>query len=747
MELLAPAGNAETFLAAVDAGADAVYVGAPGFNARNLARDIRLEEIGAMIEYCHARGRKLYLAFNSLLLENELAGVVETLAALEYLAPDALIVQDYALIKLIRQHFPRLVVHGSTLMTATNSDAVNFLGKLGCKRVVLARELTLKEIATVNARKDDIELEVFIHGAMCFSYSGLCLFSSYLGGKSGLRGRCVQPCRRNYRIESGKGKKAGQRGSGGSGAKYLFSMNDLSGLDAIPELQKLNVASLKIEGRLRTAHYIRSVVSAYRMVLDSSPDAIEKVLVEARALIDGSMSRRTAPGYFFSPQPAEAITAHHSGNMGLHLGRFSAVKKVGKNDICRFVLKHDLAVGDRLRLHAEPSGERVPFTLKSLFVEGHPAECASAGVKVSFALPAGFSAPASGHVEVYKVDQASLTGNSDELARLTAGCKAKLTSFNGKIQRKVSLISGEFQVERDVVGDSPRNTVSAPSVRKGEGDRASARLWPELWLKVDAAKSLRHNILNFPFTQYLLVANDQTLAEVSVVKRLMGNRARQLIWSLPPVILVNELEKWRRKVRELCRTGFRNFQIGHLSQIELFAGEKVSLFGDYSLNIMNSQAATLAYEAGVEALQCAIEIDREALDNLRWGIRAIPVQAGFTGKKLHSLRLGVTVFGAPALYTSRIAAEHFRYEQEVLSPKDEGYIVLKKDGGTQTYPVRPFSLIPFLPELREMGISYGVVDISGRSFSKRELEELAIRLSGKGKASKLPTFNYLGKLI
>jgi len=745
MELLAPAGNAETFLAAVDAGADAVYVGAPGFNARNLARDIRLEEIGAMIEYCHDRGRKLYLAFNSLLLENELAGVVETLALLEHLAPDALIVQDYALIRLIHQYFPRLVVHGSTLMTATNSDAVNFLGKLGCKRVVLARELTLKEIATVNARKDDIELEVFIHGAMCFSYSGLCLFSSYLGGKSGLRGRCVQPCRRNYRVDSGKGKKAGPRG-GGSGAKYLFSMNDLSGLDAIPELQKLNVASLKIEGRLRTAHYIRSVVSAYRMVLDSNPDAMEQVLTEARALIDGSMSRRTAPGYFFSPQPAEAITAHHSGNMGLHLGRFSAVKKVGKNDICRFVLKHDLAVGDRLRLHAEPSGERTPFTLKSLFVEGHPADNAKAGTKVSFALPAGFSAPASGHVEVYKVDQASLVGDSDELARLTVSCRERLASVRGKIQRKINLIVGEFQVEGGAVGENTRNIACLTTLRKVEGERV-AKLWPELWLKVDTGKSLRHNVLNFPFTQYLLVVNDQTIAEASVVKRLMGNRFRQLIWALPPVILVNELEKWRRKVRDLCRTGFRNFQIGHLSQVELFAGEKVSLFGDYTLNIMNSQAAALAYETGIEALQCAIEIDREALDNLRRGIRAIPVQAGFTGKKLHALRLGMTVFGAPALYTSRIAAEHFRYEQEVLSPKDEGYVVVKKDGGTQTYPVRPFSLLQFLPELREMGVGYGVVDISGRQFSKRELDELAIRLSGKGKVAKLPTFNYLGKLI
>ncbi|MBW1636157.1 MAG: U32 family peptidase, partial [Deltaproteobacteria bacterium] len=201
-ELLAPAGNIENFFAALDAGADAVYAGAPGFNARNIAKALSLEEIGAMIEYCRAEGRKFYVAANSLVLERELPSVLKSLALIQEMEPDGLIVQDLGLVHLVKNYFPGLRLRASTLMAAHNSESVSFLADMGFENVVLARELTLKEIGVISSRSADIELEVFVHGAMCFSYSGLCLFSSYLGGKSGLRGRCVQPCRRSYSAQA-----------------------------------------------------------------------------------------------------------------------------------------------------------------------------------------------------------------------------------------------------------------------------------------------------------------------------------------------------------------------------------------------------------------------------------------------------------------------------------------------------------------------------------------------------------------
>jgi U32 family peptidase len=267
VELLAPAGNAATFGAALDGGADAIYVGAPGFNARNLSRDLRLEEIAAMISTCRRLGKKLFVAANSLVLEDELPQVIELLALLRELRPDGLIVQDLGLLRLARRYFPELPLHSSTLMLAHNHQAVRYLAELGCRRVVLARELTVKEIGAIAARRGDTEIEVFIHGAMCFSYSGLCLFSSYLGGKSGLRGRCVQPCRRGFgEVGRGRGDKEG------GASRYLFSMNDLSALEILPELLDTGITSLKIEGRQRSATYVEKVVGAYRRVLDASPD-------------------------------------------------------------------------------------------------------------------------------------------------------------------------------------------------------------------------------------------------------------------------------------------------------------------------------------------------------------------------------------------------------------------------------------------------------------------------------------------
>ena len=204
MELLAPAGTLAAFAAALEAGADAVYVGAPGLNARALARDFTFAEIAAMTRHAHEQGRRLYVAMNSLVKEGELRLALENLEALARIGPDALIIQDLGLLHLARRFFPELRLHASTLMTATSSLAASRFASLGFRRVVLARELSLAEIRTIGERSG-VELEIFIHGAMCFSYSGLCRFSSLHGGKSSLRGQCVQPCRRRYDwLPSGK---------------------------------------------------------------------------------------------------------------------------------------------------------------------------------------------------------------------------------------------------------------------------------------------------------------------------------------------------------------------------------------------------------------------------------------------------------------------------------------------------------------------------------------------------------------
>ncbi len=367
LELLAPAGNLEAFWAAVEKRADAIYIGWSSFNARVQAENFSLQDISRMVPFAHKHGVKVYMALNILLKEKELPDIVEGLRALEEFPPDALIIQDMGLYYLLRNYFPRFRLHGSTLMTIHNRLGANYLHDLGFKRVVLARELSISEISAIYAGSR-VELEVFVQGALCYSFSGLCLMSSYLGGKSSMRGRCVQPCRRLY--SSGK-----KRGS-------FFSMNDLSAIRLLPELKKAGVTSVKIEGRMRSAHYVGSVIDAYRTVLDA-PEGNKEAMDQAESLIRGCLGRRTTTGYFFYPRTPEIVTPHFSSTAGLFLGKIISARS--GNVMVK--LAADVSLGDRLRLVTRETDPQHSFTLRRMFVEGKDTGTASRGQEIAVEVP------------------------------------------------------------------------------------------------------------------------------------------------------------------------------------------------------------------------------------------------------------------------------------------------------------------------------------------------------------------------
>lgn len=788
MELLAPVGNVQNFHVALDNGADAVYVGAPGFNARNLSRDLQIEEIAAMIEYCRKHDKKLYVAANSLILEKEFSAVLEHLALLDALRPDALIVQDFGLIRLIHRHFPKLRIHGSTLTTAHNSETVQVLGNFGCERVVLARELTLKEIETIARKSGDVELEVFIHGAMCFSYSGLCMFSSFLGGKSGLRGRCVQPCRRAYSVAGPAGfvpstvnvkpgKRTPSRTAGKPGmakkpsvvsgkgrlskAEYLFSMNDLSGLSAVPVLRDLGIASLKIEGRLRSAHYVEHTVRAYRMMIDATAENVEQVLPEAEALAEQAMSRKTSTGYFFSPQPSEAISPQQSGNMGLHLGRFTRILGSGKNCVARIKLKDNVTVGDRLRLHIEPGGERIAFTLKEMRDEkGEAIPRGLVDENVQLLLPSELAQHKISHCDIYKVDGSSAFVAVEKLAIDVT--RKEVESLRERLVQKLFHLHDEtimgvgptpdLQMQVDVV---PFEQSSAKQRYKNRtrGARAGRdgndlslhkklKLPLEWWLRLDSSKAIL-NPLPFTPDRYVLSFDKAMIRESAPIKRYLGKNTRKVIWALPPLVMENDLGRCRKNIQLLIAQGFRSFQVGHISQIEMFGREKVHLYGDYSLNLMNAQSLMMASEIGFEGVQISMEGDRESIFQ---SLSAYKALAHREGGEVFRIPVGLTIYGTPPLYTARLASSHLQFDRQLVSPKDETFVIRKREGYTQTHPVKPFSLLPYLDDIKELGVNYVVMDLSGSGRSTRELDELAVRLAGTGRVMKLPTFNYLGEL-
>ena len=260
VELLAPAGDMDSLLAAVNNGADAVYIGGKKFGARKFAHNFDEQELKEAIQVCHTHGVKLYVTVNTLIHDTELEDALQELKFLYEIGVDAVIIQDIGLIRLARKYLKNLELHASTQMHTTNEEALQELKELGIKRAVLAREMTKEEIASLDT---DLELEVFVHGALCVSYSGQCLFSSLVLNRSGNRGECAGMCRLPYRLKV-DGTVQKKEGS------YLLSPKELMTLPKLKEILDLDkISSFKIEGRMKNATYVGYVTKLYRTAIDA----------------------------------------------------------------------------------------------------------------------------------------------------------------------------------------------------------------------------------------------------------------------------------------------------------------------------------------------------------------------------------------------------------------------------------------------------------------------------------------------
>lgn len=320
-EILAPVGTWDMLRAAVHNGADAVYMGMPGFNARGRAATLETDELRAMIEYAHLYGVKVFLAFNILIFERELPDVIDALHEVLPLRPDAFIVQDVGIAALIRHMAPEQAVHASTQMTVTNPEAIKLTEDLGMERYVLGREVSIPEMAKIKAATDK-ELEVFVHGALCVSYSGQCLTSESLGGRSANRGQCAQSCRLPYElIVDGKKRDLGPK-------SYLVSPQDLCGLEDVPRLIELGIESFKIEGRLKSPEYVATTVRAYKE--HSVENLNESDVARHKNDMARVYSRGFFNGWFDGVNHQKLVPADLSSHHGIFLG---TVKTISRDDI------------------------------------------------------------------------------------------------------------------------------------------------------------------------------------------------------------------------------------------------------------------------------------------------------------------------------------------------------------------------------------------------------------------------------
>lgn len=315
-ELLLPVGNMQMCMAAVHYGADAIYVGVPFFNARGRSTDLTFEELQEMIEFCHLYGVKVNLAFNVVIFQNEYPKVIELLKKILPLNPDAFIVQDLGLAKLIRRMVPDQRIHASTQMTVTNPDAIKLLDDLKIDRFVLGRENSITEIKSIR-EKTDKELEVFVHGALCVAYSGQCFTSESLGGRSANRGQCAQSCRLPYELYVDDVKK--DLGD----IKYFVSPKDLMGLNEVNTLKELGVNSFKVEGRLKTPEYVAAAAKNYREVLDGK----ELNLSKREEELSVTYSRGFFSGWLHGVDHQRLVDGTYSAHRGIEIGKILEIRK------------------------------------------------------------------------------------------------------------------------------------------------------------------------------------------------------------------------------------------------------------------------------------------------------------------------------------------------------------------------------------------------------------------------------------
>ncbi|MCL2816863.1 MAG: U32 family peptidase [Clostridiales bacterium] len=669
-ELLAPAGNMDAFKAAVANGADAVYLGGQNFSARALAANFSGEEFAQAVAYAHLHGVKVYAAVNTLMKNEELPAALGYLKQLYLLNVDAVIVQDLGLLHLARLALPRLPLHASTQMTAHNSGTVNFLADCGAERVILARELSFADIEAIknNCR---VELEVFVHGALCICYSGQCLMSSMIGARSGNRGRCAQPCRLPYLLLDEKGQAVLTEAG-----PYLLSPRDLYGYEHLPRLLRLEPASLKIEGRMKRAEYVAVVVSAYRRLLDAiaSEAPLPDQERELQDLLQVFNRDRTA-AYWLAEPGAELMSHKRPNNRGVYLGRVEEARP----GFITVKLELPLRSGDGLEIWVKKGG-RVGFTAERMLIGGQPVEQAAAGesvslptegyvrvgdrvfrtydrllmekaqasyaedlaIEVDFTLEARLGQPLhgqardkDGNMAVYTDDyivKAARTSPADyektkeQLGRL-GGSGFSLRSLQTELDENVMLPASVLNNLRRNLTEELRRMRLAPYQKPPLEEKAFAAVRASLYKKSvkTPVKSLSISVMAQDFSGALAAAKGgaQTVylaaecfdrreapADVAKLKSLADGLGARLVPALPRIFHDDEAEFWREKIKTWRLAGCEAILIANLGALQLLRGcaWTGAVYGDTSLNVFNNAAAEVLARAGLSRVLLSPEL-------------------------------------------------------------------------------------------------------------------------------------------
>ncbi|MDE5899588.1 MAG: U32 family peptidase [Treponemataceae bacterium] len=702
-ELLAPAGNIESLDAAIGEGADAVYLGLKSFNARLRTANFAWNQFEAAVGAVHRLGKKIYVALNTVIEERETERVYRLLSYLDKIRPDGLIVQDLGIIRMCQEFFPELELHASTQMNVESAAAANLLLRDGVKRVVLARELGLEEIRSVRAGTK-AELELFVHGALCVSESGLCLFSSFLGGKSANRGMCTQACRRYFTAECAEGARQG----------YYFSPCDMQLIDRIPELMEIGVDSFKIEGRMKSAEYVGSVVAAYRYVIDHWQEDRKGAIATGKRLLSSDFARSKTEYWYGFKDVKDGVEAagekilnpDQSGGTGIFLGTVAATKQAPDG------LKEELAKnaapdappprvklarlsggsyepdpGDSIRLHRKDDSLRESHKIRSVEVDEDGGRW---------------------------IDVPSKFGQGDSVYLL------QIKSLSKRRQR---ILPSDLNRFRRQPGDERLPTLDLTPVKNKE-----LSYFPEgVYVQVSSVSDI---FLAQAFNPVRLIVefNSETKRALLESSVTLPFSKKMVFISLDPYCPAGAEQALSEELARLVGGGFVHFVVNNIAHLEMLRGKGVRLTAGPYLYTFNRWAASWLENQDVTSFIMPYENSRR---NLEESFDADIRQ-----------RVLVPVFAYPALFRIRFKLPK-SYDFTYFTDKEgEGFKLLSSEDGSCVMPELPFSLLDKGDLLAQAGFRRMLIDFSRTKLTKAQVKAVQGSLFKKQALPDVSRFNW-----
>ncbi|MCL4415169.1 MAG: U32 family peptidase [Actinobacteria bacterium] len=618
IELVSPAGGWDSLKAAVNAGADAVYLGYKKFGARAYAENFELSPLKKAIKFAHSNHVKVYLTLNTLLKNGELGEVINFMNEYAQFCRDGVIIQDFGLYKILNDLFPSMRIHASTQLNTHNLYSVELLKELKFARVILAREMTFQEIKNLTDKKI-IETEIFAHGSQCYSYSGSCYFSSFTGERSGNRGRCPQPCRMKYSLISSQ--------SNGSDLlcisreAYLLSKSDLCTLEILPQIAALGVDALKIEGRMKSSNYVGIVTKIYRKYIDLYYKNPEDYEVDAldKYKVTQIFSRETGTGYFKEEYPEEIISQKKSGSVGNFLGRIFKLD-FEKNKIKYISFKSNWPVnrGDIIEIWTKKGNEQININDIELVKE-------EAGKKL-YKIPLKHNVILSRDDRIFKFYDKVLDLEAKKLLEIDVGnLKFEPESLpetgpegGGVMFKKLEKIDIQNYLEKYDLVLKDRKKFEKLSFKKSSNERL------ELMIVADkediAAEALNAGADKIIYDNFREAIDDKstlTFDNLIRLKDLSASNNIEFILNTPSIFYDTKTYDIEKIVTRLITDGIKNFAISNSGIIKLIAKATgaINLYLNPGLNIFNNLAVLFYYEL--------MDKINAAGDNLKISIKGI----------------------------------------------------------------------------------------------------------------------------